>query len=294
MLKKLHENASLHTLVAMMAADTPVSPAPGNGQDPTPPAAPNRHDRRASKAKAAKAAKAKPAAETTLDRAESLPEEVEPAPKTPPSQDAPSLDELLASAAAPEDEDVDLSMEDLGPPIYGPLTRRTAPPQMVPFRILPREYGYKTIYMLRLKREAQMDGDLDTHPLVDTVRKGLMHHPTFQKGVKRFEVRLGVTSLAKPFFFEINLDDSGVYGMTRRDVVAKAEKEWVICTSDRSTGYTGHGADVEGDPDPVIPTQTFDELYTLAYAAPLIKSTDHPLIRRGALRRAAPKPASKK
>ena len=42
----------------------------------------------------------------------------------------------------------------------------------------------------------------------------------------------------------------------------------------------------------MVPTQTFDELFSLTYGAPLIKSLDHPVIKRGALRKA--KSAAKK
>jgi hypothetical protein len=276
---RLIAGSSMYAVATRMAADMPVSPDKGNGEDigPPPPELEKSAPKRKRKAKGN-------GAEETLNRAESLPEEAAPAPEQLPSQDAPSLDELLASAVAPEDEDVNLSEEDLGPPLYGPLTRRTSPPQTIPFRILPRTYGYRTIYMLGLKREAQMDGDLDTYPLTETVRKGLMFHPVFQKGVKRFEVRLGVMFPSKPFFFEINLDDSGIYGQTRRDLVVRAEKGWVISTSDRTTGYTPHDADVEIDL--IIPTQTFEELYPLTYGPPLLKSLDHSVIKRGALRKA--------
>jgi hypothetical protein len=228
-----------------------------------------------------------PAAETTLDRAESLPDEAQPAPEPTPSQDAASLDDLLASAVAPEDEDVDLSEEDLGPPHYTSIPRRTAPPKMIPFRIFPKSVGSMTIYMLSVNRDAQEDGDLDTYPLSQSVRVALTSHPVFQKQIRRFQIRLGVTSLGKPFFLEVNLDDPGVYGRTRRDLVAVAESKWIFVTSDRSTGYTPHDSDHEGDP--VLPEQEFAELYQLTYKPPLISSLSHPIIKRGALRKAKPK-----
>jgi hypothetical protein len=227
--------------------------------------------------------------ETTLDRAESFPDEAEPAPEPAGSQEAKSLDELLASAAAPEDEDVDLSEEDLGPPQYTSLPRRTAPPKQVPFRIFPLSEGSKTLYMLALNRDAQEDNDQDTYPLAQAVRVALTSHPVFQKHIRRFQIRLGVTSLARPFFLEVNLDDQGVYGRTRRDLVTVAESEWILVSSDRSTGYSHHPSDHEGDL--VKPAQDFEELFLLTYKSILITSTSHPVIKRGALRRAKPKAA---
>jgi hypothetical protein len=223
----------------------------------------------------------------TLDRSEGLPEEVQDAPETPPSQDAPSLDDLLASAVAPEDEDVELSEEDLGPPHYTSIQRRTSPPRMVPIRIFPKAVGSVTVYMLTVNRDAQSEGDQDTYPLTKTVRINLTRHPVFQKQIRRFQVRLGVTSLGKPFFLEINLDDQGIWGTTRRDIVAIAETQWILISSDRSTGYVHHPSDHDGDP--VLPEQSFEELYSLTYKAPLISSLSHPVIRRGALRKVKPK-----
>ena len=230
---------------------------------------------------------AESAAEMTLDRAESLPDEAEPAPESTPSQEAASLDDELASAVAPEDEDVELSEEDLAPPTYRSLPRRTSPPKMIPIRIFPKSVGSKTIYMVAITREAQEEGDQDTYPLTKSVRVSLAGHPIFQKKIRRFEIRLGVTSLGRPFFFEINLDDSGIWGQTRRDLVVDAEARWVVVTSDRSMGYISHPSDHEGDP--VQPEQEFDELYQLTYKPALITSTAHPVIKRGALRKAKAK-----
>ena len=118
--------------------------------------------------KGAKAKAYKPSSdtepETTFERAESLPDEAQAAPEPPPLQEAADLDELLSSAIAPDDEDVDLAEAELGPPSYVTVLRRTSPPQMIPIRIFPKSVGVATVYMLSLKREAQDDGDLDTIP----------------------------------------------------------------------------------------------------------------------------------
>jgi hypothetical protein len=227
--------------------------------------------------------------EATFDRAESLPEEALPAPDSTPSQDAASLDDELASAVAPEDDDVELSEEDLGPPHYTSIPRRTSPPKMVPIRIFPKSVGSATIYMLALNRDAQSDGDQDTYPLTQPTRVKLTGHPVFQKGIRRFQIRLGATSLGRPFFLEINLDDSGIWGQTRRDLAAIAETQWILVSSDRSTGYSHHPSDHEGDP--VLPEQSFTELYQLTYKPILINSLAHPVIKRGALKKTKAKAA---
>jgi hypothetical protein len=220
-----------------------------------------------------------PAGDTTLDRAESLPEEALPAPDPTPSQEALSLDDELASAVAPEDEDVELSEEDLGPPQYTSIPRRTSPPRMVPIRIFPKSAGSMTIYMLAVNRDAQSDGDQDTYPLAQSIRVKLIGHPVFQKGIRRFQIRLGVTSLGRPFFLEVNLDDQGIWGQTRRDLAAIAENQWILVSSDRSTGYSHHPSDHEGDP--VQPAQSFTELYLLTYKPIILNSLAHPVIKRG-------------
>ena len=176
----------------------------------------------------------------TFERAESLPNETQASPELPQPQEADDLDDLLASAIAPDDEDVDLDLAELGPPRYAILPRRTTPPQMIPFRIFSKSAGATTVYMLQLKREAQDDGDLDTYLVSQPVRVGLIGHPVFQKHIRRFQIRLGVTSLGKPFFLEVNLDDPGVYGQSRRDLVGVAETKWVTVSSDRQAGYLYH------------------------------------------------------
>jgi hypothetical protein len=221
----------------------------------------------------------------TFERAESLPDETLAPPDLPTVQDAADLDDLLSSAIAPDDEDVDLAEMELGPPHYAILPRRTSPPQMVPFRIFPKSVGATTVYMLSLKREAQDDGDLDTYLVSQPVRVGLVGHPVLQKHIRRFQIRLGVTSLGKPFFLEVNLDDHGVYGQSRRDLVVTAETRWVIVSSDRQAGYLYHDADHFDDP--LAPEQSFEELYRLTYKTCLIASLEHPVIKRSRLRKAS-------
>lgn len=226
---------------------------------------------------------AKPIVGTTLDRAESLPHETQPAPEPTLSQDAVALDDLLATAIAPDDEDVDLSEAELGPPRYTTVPRRTSPPRMIPIRVFSKTVGSVTVYMLSVAREAQDDGDQDTYLLGQSVRIQLAGHPAFQKHIRRYQIRLGVTSLGRPFFLEVNLDDQGVWGQSRRDLVARAETEWVMVSSDRSTGYVYYPADHFDDP--TLPEQGFAELYQLTYRSSLIGSLDHPIIKRGALRK---------
>ena len=251
-----------------------------NGPDRAAPAKPTSSKRKAK-------AKADAAPETTFERVESLPDEARAAPELPPLQEAADLDDLLASAIAPDDEDVDLDTAELGPPRYVTVMRRTSPPQMIPIRIFPKSFGVMTVYMLQVKREAQDDGDLDTYLLSQTVRLGLAGHPAFQKQIRRFQIRLGVTSLGKHFFLEVNLDDPGIYGQSRRDLTVVAESEWIIVSSDRQAGYLYYPADHFDDP--VTPEQGFEELYKLAYKPCMITALDHPIIRRGQLRKAAKK-----
>jgi hypothetical protein len=228
-----------------------------------------------------------PAPETTFDRAESLPDQTQPAPEPTPSQAAVDLDDALASAIAPDDEDVDLSEAELGPPRYTTVPRKISPPRMIPIRIFPKAAGSMTVFMLSVAREAQDDGDQDTYPLGQSVRVQLAGHPAFQKHIRRYQIRLGVTSLGRPFFLEVNLDDQGIWGQSRRDLVARAETEWVMVSSDRSTGYVYYPADHFDDP--VMPEQGFAELCQLTYKPCLIGSLDHPIIKRGALRKTAKK-----
>jgi hypothetical protein len=154
----------------------------------------------------------------------------------------------------------------------------------VPFRILKKNEATKTLYMLVLPQEAQDEGDQDTYALTPTTRAHLESHPAFRKQIKRFQIRLGVTSLAKPFFLEVNLDDHGVWGQSRRDLAAIAEIQWVFAASDRGTGYSHHPSDHEGDP--VYPEQGYEELFNLTYKNCVINSVDHPIIKRSALRKA--------
>jgi hypothetical protein len=225
--------------------------------------------------------------ETTFKRADSRPDQTQPAPEPTPSQDAAALDDELASALAPDDEDADLSEAELGPPHYTTIPRKTSPPRMIPIRIFPKTVGATTVYMLSVVREAQDDGDQDTYLLAQTVRAHLAGHPAFQKRIRRFQIRLGVTALGKPFFLEINLDDQGVCGQSRRDLAARAESEWLMVSSDRNAGYVYYEADHFADP--VVPQQGYTELYRLAYRSCLISSFDHPIIVRGALRKTTKK-----
>jgi len=221
---------------------------------------------------------------TTFDRAESLPDEAQGAPESPPLQEAEDPDDLLASAIAPDDEDISLAEMEMGQPDYPMLTRRTSPPQMVPIHIFPKSFGSVTVYLLAVKREAQAEGDLDTYALAKSVREKLAGHPVFQKAIRRFQIRLGVTALGVPFFLEVNLDDHGIWGQSRRDLVAIAETKWVTVTSDRQAGYRHWDSD--HFEDPVELKQSFEELYQLSYRPCLITSLDHPVIKRGMLRKA--------
>jgi hypothetical protein len=223
------------------------------------------------------------APETTFERAESLPDEAQVAPDLPPPQEADDLDDLLSGAVAPDDEDVDLAEAELGQADYSVLTRRTSPPQMVPIRVFPKSVGSMTVYMLTVKREAQAEGDLDTYLLSQPVREKLAGHPVFQKAIKRFQIRLGVTSLGVPFFLEVNLDDHGIWGQSRRELATVAETKWLTITSDRQAGYRHWDSD--HFLDPVELKQSFDELYKLTYRPCLITTLDHPVIKRGMLRK---------
>jgi hypothetical protein len=222
--------------------------------------------------------------ETTLERAASLPDETQAAPEPPPLGEADDLDDLLSSAIAPDDDDVALAEMEMGQPDYPALTRRTSPPKMIPIRIFPKSVGSMTVYLLTVKREAQAEGDLDTYLLSKPVREKLAGHPVFQKAIRRFQIRLGVTSLGAPFFLEVNLDDHGIWGQSRRDLVAIAEARWVTVTSDRQTGYCHWDSD--HFEDPVELKQSFEELYQLSYRPCLITTLDHPVIKRGMLRKA--------
>jgi hypothetical protein len=294
MMNYLHVTASLYAIIARMAADAPTSAAPAGKPrkvSSKKPANPQQGDHDSGLNGAVKAAAEQPEQPESiepLDGAEGLPDEAQAAPAPTASQAADPLDDELASAIAPEGEDVELSEADLAPPTYRSLPRRTSPPKMVPFRVFPREVGYKTIYMLAVDREAQEEGDVDTRPLNKSVRVALTNHPIAQKQVRRYEIRLGVTSLGRPFFFEMNLEDSRTWGQTRRDLVAIAETKWVFSTNDRSLGYIPHDSDHEGDP--ALPTQSFEELFLLTYKPALITSMAHPVIRRMALRKIKSKP----
>jgi hypothetical protein len=228
---------------------------------------------------------AEPEPETTFERAESLPDETQAAPEPSLLQEADDLDDLLSGAIAPDDEDVDLAEMELGQADYSTIARRTSPPQMIPIRIFPKSVGTTTVYLLTVKREAQGEGDLDTYMIAKPVRERLAGHPVFQKAIRRFQIRLGVTSLGVPFFLEINLDDHGIWGQSRRDLVAIAETKWLTVTSDRQAGYRHWDSD--HFEDPVQPKQSFEELYKLTYKPCLITTLDHPVIKRGMLRKAA-------
>jgi hypothetical protein len=226
-----------------------------------------------------------PEPETTFDRAKSLPDEALAAPGMTPSQEAPDLDDEFASAVAPEDDDVDLNEDVLGPPRYTVVERRTTPPKMVPFRIFPKEEGVtKTVYMLAVDRGAQDEGELDTYLLSEKVRVHLASHPVFQKQIRRYQIRLGMTSLGKPFFLEINLDDHGVWGTSRRNVAERAEMEWTLARSQGREGYVSWPADHYDDLS--MPEQGYLELYNLSYKPCFISGLNHPVILRGAFKKA--------
>jgi hypothetical protein len=165
--------------------------------------------------------------ELTFDRAESLPDVAQAAPEPTPSQEAIDLDSEFASAVAPEDdEDVDLNEDVLGEPRYSVIDRRTTPPKMVPFGIFPKVEGVtKTVFLLAVDRGARDKGESDTYLLSEKVRVHLAGHPVIQKQIRRYQIRLGKTSLGTPFFMEVNLDDQGVWGASRRNVVALAEAQ---------------------------------------------------------------------
>jgi hypothetical protein len=221
--------------------------------------------------------------ETTFDRAASLPDETQAPPAPTQSQETDDFDEQLNAALAPDDEAIDLDAE-LGPPRFTTVPRRTSPPRMIPFRIFPRDENTKTLFMLTVAREAQDETDVDTYVLPQAVRLQFAAHPVFRKQIRRFSIRLGVTSLGKPFFLEVNLEDHGIWGQSRRDLVARAEMEWVQATSDRQSGYTYHSADHSSDL--VMPEQGYGELFSITYRSCLINGVDHPIIQRGALRKA--------
>jgi hypothetical protein len=268
----------------------PVTPSvKPNGEDPNgaPIDAGTSSAQPAGKSAKAKARKPPPSVEpeTTFDRAESLPGETMAASESPPLQEADDLDELLCSAIAPDDEDVAVAEMELGQPDYSILPRRTSPPGMIPIRIFPKSVGAMTVYLLAVKREAQAEGDLDTYLISQPVRERLAGHPVFQKAIRRFQIRLGVTSLGAPFFLEVNLDDHGIWGQSRRDLVAVAETKWLTVTSDRQAGYRHWDSD--HFEDPVELKQSFEELYKLTYRPCLITTLEHPVIKRGMLRKAA-------
>ena len=225
--------------------------------------------------------------EMTFDRSESLPDEAQPAPDPTPSQDAPDLDDEFASAVAPEDdEDLDSNEDALGPPRYTVVNRRTTPPKMIPFRIFPKEEGVtKTVYLLAVDRSARGKNELDTYLLSEKVKQHLISHPVFQKQIRRYQIRLGMTSLGDPFFLEVNLDDQGVWGVSRRNVVAQAEKEWVLAQSEgNAVGYVSWAADHFSDLPK--PAQGYQELYDLSYKPCFISGLNHPVIMRGAFKKA--------
>jgi hypothetical protein len=227
-----------------------------------------------------------PAVEMTFNRAESLPDEAQAAPDPTPSQEAANLDDEFASAVAPEDdEDLDLNEDALGPPQYTVVERRTTPPKMIPFRIFPKVEGVtKTVYMLAVDRGAQDEGELDTYLLSDKVRVHLASHPVFQKQIRRYQIRLGMTSLGKPFFLEINLDDHGAWGTSRRNVAERAEREWTLARSQGREGYVSWPADHYDDL--AMPEQGYEELYNLSYRPCFIAGLNHPVIVRGSLKKA--------
>jgi hypothetical protein len=257
----------------MVDSNTPIQPEPEKVPSP-----------RKRKGNSGESPAPLPEPEVTFDRAESLPDEAQAAPEMTPSQEATNLDELIDAAVAPEDEDAGGDYES-GPPQYVVLQRQTRPPKAIPFCSLPKAQGSKTVYLLTVDRQARGEGELDTYLVSQGVYKALKAHPVFQRQIKRFLIRLCATSLGVPFFFEINLDDHGVWGATRRGLGERAEGEWVLATAgDMSTGYVRLPSAYSEEP--VFPMQTFNELYTSTYKTCFIQTLDHPVIKRGALRKA--------
>ena len=202
-----------------------------NGPDRAAPAKPTSSKRKAK-------AKADAAPETTFERAESLPDETQAAPELPPLQEAEDLDDLLSSAIAPDDEDVALAEMEMGPPDYPALTRRTSPPRWSQSASSRRASGSMTVYLLTVK-EGGAGRRRSRHVSAQSklCARSWPDIRSFKRPFAASRFGLGVTSLGVPFFLEVNLDDHGIWGQSRRDLVAIAETKWVTVTSDRQAGY---------------------------------------------------------
>ena len=75
--------------------------------------------------------------------------------------------------------------------------------------------------------------------------------------------------------------------MSRRNVVAQAEREWVLAQSEgNAVGYVSWPADHYDDLS--MPEQGYLELYNLSYKPCFISGLNHPVILRGAFKKARP------
>ena len=211
----------------------PTTPrAKTNGEDLNPPKT----------GKGAKAKVRKPSAEfepeTTFERAESLPDETQAAPEPPPLGEADDLDDLLVKRDRSGRRRRRPGRDGARAARLSDAHEEDLAAQDDPDPNLPEERGIDDgLFAHGETGGAGRRRSRHVSCSAKPVREKLAGHPVFQKAIRRFQIRLGVTSLGAPFFLEVNLDDPGIWGQSRRDLVAIAETKWLMVSSDRQTGY---------------------------------------------------------
>ncbi|MGE4480864.1 hypothetical protein [Acidocella sp.] len=102
--------------------------------------------------------------------------------------------------------------------------------------------------------------------------------------VRAYELRLGATQFGTPFFLPVPLPSpegrSNRWHMSLAAGATLAEENWIRIAADlRAGAYTVIKAGGNLG-DPRWPSETFDELLTVAFRGSVIDSKEHPLIRQ--------------
>jgi hypothetical protein len=265
---------SLYASTALFAApDTPVSP--GNGQDTTPPVFEKPKTKTKTKAKAAK---------ESIDP-ETLPDEPQPAPKTPPpiggEPRTPSIEDVIADDTV-MGADGNISVKSAHAIKLRPL------PKSKFFRAMPGRDNQLVVNAVKLEKEDTRPGEIDRFFLTNGMAKYFrqeLNYPITKSVIRYVQIYQG-----QVFMTAVNasseLGDNS-WNSSMRNLLLKAEKIWVRKTSNREEQeYGDHEAEGnvknvkprwETAPGSIAPIK---DAFMQAVGKTLIADTDHPIVRR--------------
>jgi hypothetical protein len=260
----LYNTSSPFAIVARMAADAPVSPDRGNGEDTSPPP----ELKRAAPKRKVKAAEERPP----------LPDETEPAPELPKGKRTArdyDVSDIIADDSA-EDE-----FSETVPTAIRITTR------LPKARYIQAHPTFQmTVYTIKLDEEDQRPGRLDTFVLVKKFVPYVEEELEYR--VTKMTVLLVVTLQGQAFFYmnPASTDlSNNTFNSSRRDVVAAATKNWIKVKTDmnaRRYTWRKRASNLTAI-DPSWPLDSLTEFQSRFFDSlgdALISDMDHPIFRR--------------